>query len=283
MVRKSFELSTDENLVIRGDIEAPGGAPGATVVCVHGFKGFKDWGFWPHVARRLRESGRTVVRFNFSHSGIGRDGKTFTETDAFESGTYSREVDDLHRVLRALVRKEIPGSEVVEGSRLALIGHSRGAVSVLAATVAADPPVKSVVLWNPVASVLWWDEAERRRWRERGFWEVVNTRTGQRFHVRTGLLDDAESNRDRLDPMENARRLAAPLLVVVASRDESVPPDSGRRLARAAPQGLATLREIPEIGHTFGAVHPFRESPPPLEEAIGSTLEHLDRAPAHAA
>ncbi|HLQ22774.1 MAG TPA: hypothetical protein VK132_06200, partial [Gemmatimonadales bacterium] len=61
------------------------------VVVVHGFKGFKDWGFWPEMASRLRSAGYGVVRFNFSHSGIGPDLETFSEVGLFESGTYTRE------------------------------------------------------------------------------------------------------------------------------------------------------------------------------------------------
>ena len=204
------------------------------VVCIHGFKGFKDWGFWPEMASRLGAAGYGVVRFNFSHSGIGADLETFSEVGLFESGTYTREVEDLREVLSRLTERRLPGSEGLDVSRVGLLAHSRGSVSALAVAASGEFPVRSVVLWNPVSSVLWWDEETRRRWREAGFWETVNSRTGQVFRMKTALLDDAEQNRERLHPAVNAGRLRVPLLAVVAAQDETVPAAAGRRIATAA-------------------------------------------------
>lgn len=244
------------------------------VVCVHGFKGFKDWGFWPTVSSRLEDVGVATVRFNFSHSGIGEDREGFTETAAFESGTYSREIEDLRAVLSALDSGRLPGGHAAP-ARVGLLAHSRGAVAALAAAASPEFPVRSVALWNPVASVMWWDDEARRRWREKGFWEVINARTGQAFRMRTDLLDDAERNADRLDPRGNAAKLEVPLLVVVAMDDESVPPAAGRSLARAVPVSLGSLVELPATGHTFGATHPPSTSAPALELAIAATARHF--------
>jgi pimeloyl-ACP methyl ester carboxylesterase len=276
MTVSPFSLDTDEGLPIRGDLHSPA-ARGPVVVCIHGFKGFKDWGFWPETARRLGAAGYGVVRFNFSHSGVGEDQETFSEPALFESGTYSREIADLRAVLSRLERGLLPGGERIDISRVGLLGHSRGGVASLAVAASAEFPVRSVVLWNPVARVLWWDAEARRQWREKGHWEVVNARTRQVFRVTTALLKDAEENRERLEPLINAASLAVPLLVIVAREDESVPPETGVRLSRAAPAPLSGLVEIPATGHTFGATHPFTGSTPALEQAIGSTIQHFDR------
>jgi pimeloyl-ACP methyl ester carboxylesterase len=251
-----------------------GGGP--VVVCIHGFKGFKDWGFWPETASRLSKAGYGVVRFNFGHSGIGPDFQTFSEPGLFETGTYTREVEDLREVLSRLAARGLPGTKDRDVSRVGLLAHSRGAVSALAVAASAEFPVRSVALWNPVASVSWWDEHVRERWRKTGFWEVVNTRTGQVFRVKTALLDDAEANRGRLDPVGNAESVRVPLLSVVAAADESVAPASGRRLAFAAGQ-FGSLHEIAGTGHTFGAAHPFAGPTPALEDAILATRKHFDR------
>ncbi len=268
----AFAFPTDEGLLLRGDADAPVSSKAPVVICVHGFKGFKDWGFWPEVARRLSESGYGVIRFNFSHSGIGEDLESFTEARLFETGTYTREVKDLREVLSHLVKRRLPGTEKFDPSRVGLLAHSRGSVAALAVAASGNWPVRSVVLWNPVASILWWDEETRRLWRERGFWEVVNARTGQVFRMTTALLEDAEQNRERLDPVANARRLLVPLLAVVASQDEAVPAESGRQLVRVAARAPASLRELASTGHTFGAVHPFGGMTPALEEAIQATV-----------
>jgi pimeloyl-ACP methyl ester carboxylesterase len=272
----AFSFPNDEGLPVRGDVQPPERVGGPVVVCVHGFKGFKDWGFWPETSTRLSKAGYGVVRFNFAHSGIGPDFQTFSEPELFETGTYTRELEDLREVLSRLAARGLPGAESMDPSRMGLLAHSRGAVSALAVAASGEFPVRSVAFWNPVSSVTWWDEEVRERWRKAGFWEVVNTRTGQVFRVKTALLDDAEGNRGRLDPVANAESLRVPLLSVVATADESVAPASGRRLASAAGQ-FGSLHEIAGTGHTFGAAHPFPGPTPALEEAIRATREHFDR------
>jgi dienelactone hydrolase len=285
----AFSFPNDEGLPIRGDFQPPERVGGPVVVCVHGFKGFKDWGFWPETASRLSKAGYGVVRFNFSHSGVGPDFQTFSEPELFETGTFTREVEDLREVLSRLAARgfggpqgpplsghRLPGAGGMDVSRVGLLAHSRGGVSALAVAASGEFPVRSVALWNPVASVSWWDEDVRERWRKTGSWEVMNKRTGQVFRVKTALLDDAEGNRGRLDPVGNAERLRVPILAVVAEADESVPPASGRRLASAAGP-LGSLSEIAGTGHTFGAAHPFAGPTPALEEAILATREHFDR------
>lgn len=270
-----FTLTTEEGLLIRGDFHAPSTAAAGAVLCVHGFKGFKDWGFWPETAKRLAAAGHAAIRFNFSHSGVGEDLETFSEPQLFETGTYSREVADLQIVLSALAEGRLPGAVGFRARGVGLLAHSRGAVSSLAVAASEERFVSSVALWNPVSSVLWWDEEARARWREKGYWEVVNARTGDLFRIRTALLEDAESSSERLDPVGNAARLTVPLLVVVATEDESVPADSGRRIARAAATPGATLVELPKTGHTFGMTHPPAAPTPAFASALEVTLRHF--------
>lgn len=273
----TFSLLTEERLPLRGDLHLPETEGAPVVVCIHGFKGFKDWGFWPIVASRLAGAGLAAARFNFSHSGVGEDLQTFSNPHLFETGTYSREVEDLRLILRELVARRLPGSNGLDTGSIGLLAHSRGAVAALAVAASKEFPVRSVALWNPVARVIWWDEATRSRWRETGFWEVVNARTRQVFRMRTGLLDDAEQNAAKLDPAGNAALLDVPLLVLVAADDESVPADSGRSLARAVAPPRGTLVELPGTGHTFGATHPPGEIPAPLEQAVALTERHFAR------
>lgn len=275
VLEQPFSFENSEGLTIRGDVHSPGIERAPVVVCIHGFKGFKDWGFWPETARRLSEWGFGVIRFNFSHSGIGTDLQSFSETELFESGTFTQEVHDLREVLSHLFRGRLPGAASLDRSRVGLLGHSRGSVSALAAAC-SEAAVRSVVLWNPVSTVSWWDEEARRRWRETGFWPIVNARTGQTFRMKTHLLEDAERNRERLHPAENAGRIRLPLLCVVAASDETVPPAAARRLVAAA-RGFGSLHEIAATGHTFGAIHPFSGSTDALEEALRVTREHFDR------
>jgi hypothetical protein len=103
VARVPFRLQVDTG-VLRGDIRLPAeggstnprGAPSDTalVVC-HGFKGFKDWGFFPAVCDELATRvGCPVVSFNFSGSGVGPDLGTFSDPVSFATNTFSREVSE---------------------------------------------------------------------------------------------------------------------------------------------------------------------------------------------
>lgn len=277
MADVSFEVKSSEGLPIRGRLAISSRSRGRTVVCVHGFKGFARWGFWPDAAARLVRRGFHAVRFDFSHAGVGENGESFTETALFESGTYSQEADDLRRVLLALASSEAPGGGRVDPSRIGILAHSRGSVPALEAAANPRLRIASVVLWNPVARLMRWDSATRERWRADGFWEVANARTGQVFRMGIDLLEDAEANAETLDPERNAAKVEIPVLTVVAAEDTSVPPAEGRAVAQAVPQPLATLREIPGTGHTFGATHPLTAATPELEAVYETTLEHFTR------
>src|SRR3954470_5674526 len=89
------------------------------VVVVHGFKGFKDWGMFPHLAERLARAGFTAVTFNLSGSGVDDAGE-FSLPDRFGHNTFSAELQDLQRVLDALISGAL---DIVAPSTLALVGH----------------------------------------------------------------------------------------------------------------------------------------------------------------
>ena len=270
MSRAPFLLADGPHGPIHGDVylpEAPLGAP--VVVGVHGFKGFKDWGFWPETARRLNAAGLAVVTFNVSGSGIGEDGESFSEVERFEQNTITKELDDLGRVLDAVAGRTLPlgGADV---RRLGLLGHSRGGGTVLV-RARRDPRVRAVVTWAAVAAFARYDRETMEEWRERGFLQVANARTGQIFKLSTALLDDIESHGDAYSPTDAIRKLETPVLVIHGTRDEAVPVDEANLLVRAAGPGAAKLALIQGAGHTFGAVHPFRGSTPELDSVLEKT------------
>ena len=56
MAERRFEISSAEGLPIRGVAEIPS-EPRGVVVIVHGFKGFKEWGFFLWVSARFAACG----------------------------------------------------------------------------------------------------------------------------------------------------------------------------------------------------------------------------------
>jgi uncharacterized protein len=246
----------------------PGEARPAVVIC-HGFKGFKDWGFFPHVADRLARAGFTAVTFNFSGSGVGADGQSFSELERWTRQTVSGDLADLATVVDRVAAEGAPW--------IGLLGHSRGGgTAVLHA--ARDQRIKALATWAAVASYLWWSDEEVAAWRRDGRMDVVNLRTGEVLPVGLALLDDLEAGQDGpLDIVGAASQVQAPWLIVHGDADESVDPDHARRLQRAARAGTRLL-SVEGAGHTFGIQHPWAGSSPAFEHALEETVGFFSTA-----
>ncbi|HYC58974.1 MAG TPA: alpha/beta fold hydrolase [Thermoanaerobaculia bacterium] len=245
-----FTITSAEGLPIRGDFDAPD-KPRALVIVVHGFKGFKDWGFFPWLAQRLAGHRLAVCRFNMSRCGIGDDPESFDRLDLFERDTYSIELADLRSVIR-FAQLQFPGLPTI------LLGHSRGGgIAILGAQEVAD--LAGVIAWSPISRCDNWEAATLEDFAKRGFTAVMNQRTKQVMRIARDVLDDFEANREQLDIERAAQNLQAPLLVIHGARDESVPLSSGQLLASRAADG--SLIVIGTATHTFNAIHPLVHVP----------------------
>lgn len=285
MIHRAFRLEQPHG-VIRGEFRAPEGPPARTaVVVVHGFKGYKDWAFFPWLAGQLVADGHAVVTFNLTGSGIGaRDPHAFTELEAFAANTYSRELADVNAVLREVRGGLLPRAP----ERLGLLGHSRGGADAILAAAgrrgeeasagrdaddAGPEAVDALVTWAALAELDRWNPETRRTWREEGCIHVLNSRTGQQMPMDVGLLDDFEAHRARLDVLAAAGDVAVPWLIVHGTSDDTVSAEHARKLAGAASR--ARLELVDGGGHTFGAVHPFQGSNPFLDRALLVTRRHF--------
>jgi uncharacterized protein len=261
-----FEIPSDEGLPIRVDFDAPR-HPRALVIAVHGFKGFKDWGFFPFVAAALCDHGFAVCRFNMSRSGIGENPEAFDRLDLFADDTYSIQLADLRKAV-AFAQSRFPSLPTF------LLGHSRGGgVALLGARDVEG--LAGVVTWSSISHANRWDDATVRAWRRDGGLDVINARTKQNMRMSTALLDDFEAHRDRLDVLAAAERLQTPLLVIHGARDESIPAAEAAEIARRASD--ASLMIIENASHTYNAIHPLVNVPFALSIATQVTA-HFVRA-----
>lgn len=270
MIRRAFKLEPRRGDLIRGDIRAPEGPPArAAVLLVHGFKGTKDWGFFPWVAERLVAAGFAAVTFNFSRNGVGDDPRELTELDRFASNTLSLEQEDL----RLVMGEALDGDLLPRRPRqVALLGHSRGGAQAVLAT-AAEPRVAALVTWSAVSHFDRWTQETKAQWCEDGRVWVLDRRTGQQLPVGVELLEDFEAHRDDLDVRCAAGRVGAPWLILHGEEDMTVWPGEAESLARQNP--AARMHVIPGAGHTYEVGHPFEEATPSLQAAMDRTLAHF--------
>ncbi|WP_428276764.1 alpha/beta hydrolase family protein [Candidatus Palauibacter sp.] len=254
--------------------EGAGAASGAAIVVCHGFKGFKDWGFFPHLCERLAEqTGIPVVSFNFDGSGV-RD-SDFDDLKAFSHNTFSRELWDLEAILDGLASGRLGDVEVSPATRFGLLGHSRGgATCILKAGLRSQ--VRGLVTWASISSVTRY-ESFADRWEAGETVIIPNARTKQDMPLERNVLDDMRANRERLDVLASAASLRIPVTVVHGTADESVPFSDAWRIADAVGD-LARLVGVDGGTHTFQAGHPFAGATPELEEAIDASVELFTRA-----
>ncbi|HEU5303069.1 MAG TPA: alpha/beta fold hydrolase [Gemmatimonadales bacterium] len=253
------------------DVRAGGrSSPRPAVVVLHGFKGFKDWGMFPPFADRVALAGFTAASLNFSGSGVDDAGE-FTLPERFGHNTFSAELQDVARVIEALMRGELG---VPPPSSVGLVGHSRGGgIAILQA--ARDTRVRALVTWAAIASVQRWPAEERAAWRSAGRTDIRNARTGQVLPLFTDVLDDIERNASFLDLQAAAGRVRVPWLLIHGTADESVPFSEAELLSAAASSELTRQLPVQAGGHTFGAAHPWTSTTPQLEQVVDATLRWL--------
>jgi dienelactone hydrolase len=269
-IKTSFRLTGADGGALRGDVRSAGGARPAVVIC-HGFKGFKDWGYFPVTADRLARAGFAAVSFNFSGAGVGDDGETFDEPERFGRNTYSAQLADLDVILQALGS----GALGFQPSAVGLLGHSMGGGVVILRT-ARDPTIQALVTWASVARFgrLWRDD-QISDWRRTGRLEVVNQRTGDVLPLYPDILDDLERNRAALDVPRAAGDVRVPWLIAHGSADETVPVTDAHELSSGAP-GVTPLI-LGRAGHTFGIKHPWSGSTAAFDRLLEATVDWFSR------
>ncbi len=273
----SFELHGSDGGPLRGEVRtAASGVDRPAVIICHGFKGFKDWGFFPHLAARVARAGMTAVTFNFSGSGVGPDGESFSEPERFGHATVSNDLDDLEMVVGTLLDGRLVPRLAVP-TKLGFFGHSRGGAIALLHSARAGRG-NALVTWSAVADLMRWDQGTRDTWRSTGKMEIVNARTGDILPLYTDYLDDLEKNRDgKFNLMEAANTLEMPWLIVHGETDEAVALEDGERLHQAARQASTQFEPISGGSHTLGARHPWAGSTPELDKGMGLTVAWFSR------
>ncbi len=264
-----FELWRDRGeqspLIIRGEARLPDKPLGTVVIC-HGFKGFAHFAFFPHLADRLAEAGFRAITFDFSGSGVGDDRESFTNRHAFTHNTYMQELDDLDAVVgEARVRDWIEGG-------YGLMGHSRGGgIAILHAD--RDSAVKALVTWAAISSTNRWAPEVVADWRQSGYTEITNARTGDVIPLSTAILREVEEfGETTLNIASAASRIRVPWLILHGDMDEAVPVSEAERLASLS-EAASTLRVIDGATHTFGGKHPLTEIVPTLDQVTRETVE----------
>jgi uncharacterized protein len=279
VVKHATQVRCPDGLAMGVDLFVPEGElrPLPVTVICHGFKGFKDWGFFPPLAEALAASGRAVAIFDFSHNGVdatGAPGNEFTRLDLFRAQTPSRHVADLGVVLDALDGSAFAGLANLQRNRhVNVVGHSLGA-AIAMLRAADDARIVQVATLNGTASLDRFTPEQRAEAVAKGQVAVHNHRTGQDLPLGREWFDDARG----LDLESAATQIFVPALVIAGDADTSVPPEESRTINGWI--AGSRLVVVPGADHVFGARHPFAGWTPGLTVAcreLDAFLPHVGR------
>jgi len=226
-----------------------------TIIFVHGFKGFKDWGTHHLVAHFFNTQGFNFLKFNFSHNGISiKEKENFDDLKSFGENTFSKELFDLDEVITFTLSEEA----FTRPSKLFLLGHSLGGgISILQA--AEDPRISKLVTWASVSRFNnLWQATQEEQWRTAGVIYTTNTRTKQQMPLNITLLEDFEHHSEKLNINNAAKSLTQPWLIIHGDKDSGVPVAQAEELHRQ--NSASVLKLIEDADHVFGAKHPWTES-----------------------
>lgn len=251
--------------------------PKPVVVFCHGFKGYKDWGAWHLMAEAFSKAGFFFLKFNFSHNGGTIEQPIdFPDLKAFSQNNYTKELDDLNRVLN-FVTEPNSFSDEINNNNISLIGHSRGGGIVLI-NAAENPKIKNVITWAGVS-----DYKARflegtdtfKEWKKTGVTYIVNGRTQQDMPLDFQFYLDFKENENRLTIARAVSSLQIPYLIIHGKNDPTVLLKEAQMLNHWNNNNC--LKIIENGDHVFGAMHPWEQEklPNDLDQVIQETIKFL--------
>jgi dienelactone hydrolase len=253
--------------------------PKPVVVHVHGFKGFKDWGYFNQAAQYFAENNFVFVKMNFSHNGVTPQSPSdFVDLEAFGNNNFSIEQSDLGYVIDYIFSGEfqVPSGEL-NLNHFFLTGHSRGGAAVILKAI-SDIRIKAIATWAGVNDLSnHFSPAELEEWEKNGVIYIKNVRTGQKMPLFFQLVKDYKANEKRFNVPEAIRGFSKPMLVVHGTRDETVPVEVTNKTKVWLPS--AELFLVKDSDHVFGGTHPWEKDSMPNDARLvmDRTIEFFKR------
>ena len=246
------------------------------VIFCHGYKGFKNWGAWDMMAKKMAKKDIFFLKFNFSHNG-GTIGNPidFPDLESFGNNNYSIELNDLEDIINWISNNNKYKDEI-DLHNITLIGHSRGG-GIVTIKASENDKISKVISWNGVSD---YDSRfvkgeELVKWKSTGVRYVTNSRTKQQMPHFYQFFENFELNKERLSIKKAVERLQIPYLIITGEKDTAVKPFEGENMHQW--NSKSQLVCIEGMNHTLGAKHPWNEEnlPMHLDKVIQLSIDFI--------
>jgi len=245
-----------------------------TIIYVHGFKGFKDWAFVPHLHDFLVTENTAFLSFNFSHNGVDRS--DFDDLDRFADNTVTQELRDMESLAMWLVNDACPEYNL-HPEKISWLGHSRGGANILLFASKFPDYVDKIVTWAAVDSYeSLFKSIDKEEWKSLGTVQIMNARTQQEMPLNYLIWQDLQIHEQDYNLINAAGTLTKPWLIIHGDSDVVVPISAARNLYAACEH--STKIEVVGQNHTFGCKHPMKdlsEAPQEFWLLLDNTLEFI--------
>ncbi len=220
----------------------------------HGFASTKDRGSYLDLEKRFIEKGIAVFRFDFHGHG--------ESAGKFEELTISQADDDVVNAISLLKKRGY--------QKIAVVGCSFGGMASILAT-AKSKDVRVLALKAPVSDYLGKITADishypLKEWKEKGFIYYTNIKR-EKSKLNYSFFKDAE----KVNTYQEAAKIAIPTLIVHGDKDENVPLEQSKKLAKIIKN--SKLEIIKGADHFFSKPEEFDKAHRLIVEFVAKQLK----------
>ena len=270
MILKQISISLGDG-ELHGDLHYAGHSSCPILLIIHGFRGSKNWGFFPTIAEEFAQNGSIVLTWNMSLSGYSDNAQYIDQPENFARNTITQEVVDTQSIIDSILQDD----RIISGDirshwngDIHVLGHSRGGgIGILIS--AKNPSIKKLALWNTISRFGRFTERQKKLWSETGTFPIDETEDGKVIAMNYTYISDLEFHSDEYSPLRAITEVSADILIVHAEQDMTVPIREAYALQEKSHS--AHMHSIPQAGHIFGCTHPFTEMTSSLRDAIDTT------------
>jgi alpha/beta superfamily hydrolase len=227
-----YKIGENKEKQLIGILHLPKQKNPPIVIVSHGFDGTKTDRKFVELARTLQKEGIATFRFDFEGCGDS-EGK-------FEEMKIEKEASDLNSALKALSK-----IRNLNSNKLALVGHSLGAVVATLFIKNFKVPVKTMVFWNQAFNQrelfkIWHKNEEIRKWQKAESLIKGSKKLGNAYFREN-------KNKDWSTLLSEIPEI--PILLIQGEKDEDVPLEFSEKLATTYKN--IRLKILPKADHQF--------------------------------